>query len=1450
MATETTADFDSDFPNAFTIGSFFNTINNAFRKVDAGVETLDAKLEKVSRSARSTFSTFASSVMKGVTAVEKMNDALEKQNRLLRNMPKAPSSAPTPRPHPTRPLPTGQGTPPRGPQGTDPRGTGRGPRGGGGGGRFRFGGTSSGNFYAGGFGGIGGLGTLGAAYGIGSIARGFGAFDANIHTLMAEAGPDLQNVGGQKGLTQSILDISGSTQFSSGETAEMLIQMVKDGVKLQDALANIPSVLKLAVAESTDLTTAWNTTNTFVSGLNVPLSESVRLMDMMSNATSQSKLKLENIQYIAGQSLSLYKEIAGFSEEGFLGISGILGPLFRPERIGTGLKQLSLLLPQAASGQLAGSKNDVFQSWGVNITDAAGNLKNEVSVLKEFERVFAGMSGEARNVELAKVFGTEAAPVFSALIGQSAKLAENMQAIRKKGTLDEKFAVHAESLANKFKLLTSAGDSLIKKFVMILNEGEAFGGGIGWVTEKITQLTGFMEANKDTIQAWWGNFREIMGGLFNLVATGIEKAANFWAGLSEGEKTIVAIGAVMGAFVLGPVTGLIAAGALIISKWNEIKDFFGKLWDGMDEPVTGFVTSVRDKTMSVINWIRGQWDEIKDFFSGLFDKLDEPVTGFVTSVRDKTMDVINWIQGEWDEMSPYFEKIWDGVSFVAENAWKVIRTVASGAWEFVKIVWGPVSAFFRVLWEGVKLATTIAWEGIKAVIKGVVLFVEGAWNTLKAIFNWEPVKVVRSAFGKLVGFFADLIGKLKQPFEDFMGFVAGIFNKIADGIEKIRGWFTRGEDGKVMVAVEIEEPKPLKMDANAPKLKGVSKDKQNLTPEQFIQKQKVDTFFQDTFTPAVNQLISNVATAVATGQIKQPTSEKAEYYETRAVTAEAVTGPDKPKARYQDYLKTQDTKKRETSQRRRSFGINLKPRAMLGTRDVEDLYKIDDRAMSNVREHFEDVAEKEFLSGLKTYAEQSFSEIDATLTEAQRSMRDKAFAAQKFLREDAARWKKIVESGALERFSDSVKAAGVAAESKETYGYLQKALAGDSFLSMPEKYQHLQADNIPSVLQPLQGRISPEKLSEVIDMFGNLSKNAAYMPDMQRALKIDSLSEDIGKGIEAAGLKRGHELLKQVMTTGDTITQAKARLSETDAGLLQSAFEQLKPFAHLLPMMQKLLARESMLTGEPQGTKMNVFEFPTLTAEQHEALTSTFNSGFLSLIDIESAQLAVLQSIAGVLGSQNIAGVLGTGSVIKQQKGTLYDDYLSHRHSQTYKQVSEQIHDNTPQVASTPSLSRKETIAPSVSVAAPSVSVIAGEVTLTPPPTIAPNTNTAAVAPTPLPPIPLQETTEFGTPPAVSTELPIITAEIQDVAAPHAPAIEPKLDTRFENILDYLQPQPPTPSAEQSTATEAQIVKTSEGEKTINNTFNITIEAGDRSAEELYEEIMTIAQERSRENNF
>ena len=1215
MPEETSANDSSNIDGM--LGAFFGSVGNrAFGKLGGNIDGIDSKFKRLENVAQSSFASMRTGANRASDAVDALTRKLKEQTDKIRKMPKIPNPLQQPRGGQPRDPETGRWLPGRG------RGAG------GGGGGPRFGSRFSPGGGLGGISAFGGLGSVGALFAGASVARGFSSFDANLATIQAEAGLDAQQ---RKDVTGQILDISGSTAFNTSDVSGALIQMIRDGVKLGDALATVPNVLKLAVAESKDLQTAWNATNTIISGLNLPLSESTRLMDMMSNSTSLSKLQLEQIQYIAGQSLSLYSQIGGFSEEGFFGISGILGPLFRPERIGTGLKQLSLLLPQAASGQLAGGKNDIFESWGVNITDPAGNLKDEVSVLKEFEKAFAGMSGEMRNVELAKVFGTEAAPVFSALIGKSAQLATNMEAIRKKGTLDEKYAVHAESLKVKWDLLTSAGDSLIKKFVMILNESGAFGGGIEWLTEKITQFTVFMESNKEGIQSWWGNFQEILGGLFNLVGTGIEKFNAFWSGLSEGEKTLALIGGIILTFLANPVAGVIAAGALIVAKWQPIKAFFIQLFN-----------DITWSTFEAGESIKETWEGITGFFSGIWGS----ITGTAKSA--------------WNDITAFFSEVWD-----------VITSPARKAVSFFQDVWG------------------------------------GLPDKLK-----EPLQ---SAFGAISEKFGDFTEKLKAPMEKFFNWIGGGFDwlkarvietlNVLPGVQ-IGGGALVGEGGVLpnlkRVEGETDQMYKFRQMQARDRLRGLKDsdfnrfntldaetEKKNKAREQAIKRQRrlsagttalggfenYDFFknYEPPKVPKVLEALKELEKSKPEGASKKP-----EFYESRAVSAQSVPSVKKPEAGLTDFFDEQDEilaeRSKNLSSMKRLFDIKHASRGLVGARNIEDIYKIDDSAMSNVREHFEDTAEKEFFSGLQTYAEQSFSHIESTLTEATRSMREKMWKTQKFIKEDKEKWQKIMESGAFDKLSTSMTAAGARAGNKEVYELLMGALSSGGAAGLGIEMQT--EDRIPAVLQSLEGRIPTEKFDAVVDLFKTLSKNAEFAPGIQRALNIDTLSKANTGAIERAGLKRGHELLVEVMRTSDTVTQAEKRLSETDAGLLQSAFEQLKPFADQLPQMRSLLARESMLTGTPKGTKMNVFEFPTLTKEQHVELVSVFRSHFLTLTDINSAQLAVLKYIAGVLGGGDFSkslGTLGTGPVIKQQYGTLDDEYLKDRDFQVQSEVQRNL---------------------------------------------------------------------------------------------------------------------------------------------------------------------------------
>ena len=73
----------------------------------------------------------------------------------------------------------------------------------------------------------------------------------------------------------------------------------------------------------------------------------------MSNATSVSALNMEQLSYIAGQTLSIYKGISSFDSSDFLALAGELGGILRPEKIATGLREFALTMAEASAGNIS-----------------------------------------------------------------------------------------------------------------------------------------------------------------------------------------------------------------------------------------------------------------------------------------------------------------------------------------------------------------------------------------------------------------------------------------------------------------------------------------------------------------------------------------------------------------------------------------------------------------------------------------------------------------------------------------------------------------------------------------------------------------------------------------------------------------------------------------------------------------------------------------------------------------------------------------------------------------------------------------------------------------------------------------------------------------------------------------------------------------------------------------
>ena len=171
----------------------------------------------------------------------------------------------------------------------------------------------------------GGLGAVGrrAGYaGIGAaVAGGYAAtqsfqkfteFDNILSTLRAEGVASAEI----PAISDEILRFASETRFTALEIGQLLVSMKKDGQEITSELAGFGDLLKFAVAENKDINTTWDVTRTYINSTNTALADAVALQEELSNATSLSKLQIEDYGEIAAKALSLFSGLQNWDTRG------------------------------------------------------------------------------------------------------------------------------------------------------------------------------------------------------------------------------------------------------------------------------------------------------------------------------------------------------------------------------------------------------------------------------------------------------------------------------------------------------------------------------------------------------------------------------------------------------------------------------------------------------------------------------------------------------------------------------------------------------------------------------------------------------------------------------------------------------------------------------------------------------------------------------------------------------------------------------------------------------------------------------------------------------------------------------------------------------------------------------------------------------------------------------
>ncbi len=260
------------------------------------------------------------------------------------------------------------------------------------------------------------------------------------------------------------------------------------------------------------------------------------------------------------------------------------------------------------------------------------------------------------------------------------------------------------------------------------------------------------------------------------------------------------IGAIIGTLAGGPGIGtLIGAGiGVVVGLLTDFYIWFWQKFDEIEAWILGLPTWLQVMVRTAITVSGGfgttlitiikKWDELKQFFADLWQGISSLASECWEAIVDFFSPAIEWF-------SQLFSSVYQTLSDIFYN----IGVIASGCWEVIKAVWAvvsdwfdtniiqPMSTYFSDLWSGFLDAASDAWEGVKEVFGKVGSFFKETFEDA-----WQGIVDVFSVAGEI---FTDIKDGILASFKVIVnGLISGInntvtipFNGINSALGALRG---------------------------------------------------------------------------------------------------------------------------------------------------------------------------------------------------------------------------------------------------------------------------------------------------------------------------------------------------------------------------------------------------------------------------------------------------------------------------------------------------------------------------------------------------------------------------------------------------------------------------------------------------------------------------------------
>lgn len=300
--------------------------------------------------------------------------------------------------------------------------------------------------------------------GLRAVSAEFVDYDAAIVSASAKfKGLDLNTQDGIdtfNALKKTARDVGASTEFSATQAAGGLEFLAMAGFDAKQSIAALPGVVDLATASGVDLARATDVASDSLGAFGLMTKNTAQLTanlsrvnDVFAKTTTTANTNMEAL-FEAVQKGAPTFTAAGQSMESFAALAGVMANSgVKGAEAGTSLRNVMLRLADPAK-----EASKVMSSLGVNVKDQAGNFRDVIDILADFEKGVKGMGTAERTAALSTVFGARA------VTGINILLQEGTDGLRKyRGELENSAGasktmadVIRQSIGNQLKGLNSA----------------------------------------------------------------------------------------------------------------------------------------------------------------------------------------------------------------------------------------------------------------------------------------------------------------------------------------------------------------------------------------------------------------------------------------------------------------------------------------------------------------------------------------------------------------------------------------------------------------------------------------------------------------------------------------------------------------------------------------------------------------------------------------------------------------------------------------------------------------------------------------------------------------------------------------------------------------------------------------------------------------------------------